>query len=66
MPIAGPGALVLLKAVALPRRSGARRGEKVVSDTQDLVPTGHQPGLDVLLTDIHGAPRSWPSMRVRS
>ena len=56
VPIAGPGALVLLKAVALPRRSGTRRGEKVVSDTQDLLRLVTSRGLDFLMTDIYGAP----------
>jgi hypothetical protein len=56
VPIAGPGALVLLKAVALPRRSGVGRGEKVVSDTQDLLRLVTSRGLDSLMTDIHGAP----------
>lgn len=56
LPVAGPGALVLLKAVALPRRAGAHRTNKIVSDTQDLVRLVASRGLDALVAEARAAP----------
>lgn len=47
---------MLLKAVALPRRAGAHRAEKVISDTQDLVALVTRQGLDALVAEVRAAP----------
>lgn len=56
IPVATPGALVLLKAVALPRRAGARRADKIISDTQDLVRLVASSGLGALMGELEAAP----------
>jgi len=56
VPVAGPGALVLLKAVALPRRAASHRTEKMVSDTQDVMRLVASRGLDALVAELRAAP----------